>query len=743
MTEPLAADLPRRRRLGTRGVSVATRLAAAVLLISLVSLATATVVGLRSGSGLGRDIYQTRLTTLRTAGTADVAGVLRTARSATEALALSPATAVAIDAFDRGFRALPDTVDIDATAASEELTAAYQDVYLSTLGPNGLPPSIGDIVPVDPGALYLQTVYSVETVDAETGEVVIGEPADGQSVEIRIVADPGRLADAGDATEWSAVHREYHPAYRRIRDDLGALDIYFVEPNDSRIVYSVDKGPDLGTSLVTGPYGGSVLANTVGRVVDDPGAGTAVSDLSRYDAKPGDVVGVMASPVMDGEDLAGVVAVMYDGAGFTDLLTAATLTNDLVEDKIDQPEVDLYLIGADGTTRSDPLAYVTDPVAFLDLSEASGLLSESERTQIEENGTTVLVQPVPGATVTAAETGDEDVTERPSMTGDAVYTTVAPVPFDGVQWYVASEARLAAAETALDDFGNILVVGASLFVIVIAFLGVAWASRLLAPVRTISERLGSIDVDHGPLSIPERSPVEMHHLVSSFDSMAATLDHQQVALALAREERLNLLRRLLPTAVAERLAKGDVDALERVPQASAVVLVVRGLGQLVRAGASRTNRDLVDRLHSELDELAEHHGLDRIKVVGDAYFAACGHDRPFIDHAPRAVTFATDALAAVRSIGTAAGVDLDAAIGVDTGAVSVGMTGGARLVYDVWGGTVSTAHLLARSAGAGTILVSEATHAMLPEEVHTDAIDVDGLVAWTVSDVPVDQEVPT
>jgi class 3 adenylate cyclase len=714
-----------------------------VLLVSLVSLAVATIVGLRSGAGLGRDIYQTRLTTLRTAGATDVAGVLGSTRQATEALALSPATAAAIDAFDQGFRALPETVDFDATTASSELTAAYEDVYLSTLGPDGVPPSIGDIVAVDPRALYLQTVYSIETVDSETGEVVIGEPDDGQSVEVRTVSDPGRLADAGDATEWTAAHREYHPAYGRISDDLGLLDLYFVEPDDSRIVYSVDKGPDLGTSLVTGPYGGSVLANTVGRVIDDPGAGTAVSDLSRYDAEPGDVVGVMASPVMDGDDLAGVVAVMYDGAVFTDLLTSAALVNDLVEDDVDEAEVDVYLVGADGTTRSDPLSYLADPAAFLDLSEASGLLSESERAEIEANGTTVLVQPVPGATVEAAQTDDEDVSEQSSMTGESVYTTVGPVPFDGVQWYVTSEANLTAAETALDDFGNILVVGASLFVIAIAFLAVAWASRLLAPVRTISERLGSIDVDHGPLTIPERSPVEMHHLVSSFDSMTATLDRQQVALALAREERLNLLRRLLPTAVAERLAKGDVDAVERVPQASAVVVVVRGLGQLVRSSKSHANRDLVDRLHSELDELAEHRGLDRIKVVGDAYFAACGHDRPFIDHAPRVVTFAADALAAVRSIGSAAGVDLDVAIGIDTGAVSVGMTGGSRLVYDVWGGTVSTAHQLARSAGAGTILVSDTTHAMLPEEIHGDATDVDGFAAWTVSDIVIDREAAT
>ena len=77
------------------------RLAAAVLLVSLVSLAVATLVGLSSGSGLGRDIYQTRLTTLRAAGASDVAGVLQSTRSATEALARLWPEAVAATRFER------------------------------------------------------------------------------------------------------------------------------------------------------------------------------------------------------------------------------------------------------------------------------------------------------------------------------------------------------------------------------------------------------------------------------------------------------------------------------------------------------------------------------------------------------------------------------------------------------------------------------------------------------------------
>jgi class 3 adenylate cyclase len=711
---------------------MATRLAAAILLVSLVSLAIATLVGVVSGFELGREIYQAQLTSLEGSGSADVADQLRSTQSATEALALSPESAVAIEEFDEALAELPD--EFDPLQATSRLTAAYNGVYLDTSGSDGSGPDVNEIVPTDPGALYIQAEYSIEEVDNDTGEAVAAEPTSGDTVTVEVVADPRRLADAGDGSAWTEVHSQYHPAYRRIADDLDLLDLYLIEPTNSRIVYSVGKGPDIGTSLITGPFGGSVLATTVGQVIDDPASGTAVSDLSLYTGAPGSVIGAMASPIMDGDSLIGVVAVTYDGSSFTRILTTENEAADAFSDDESDTPIDVYLIGADGTLRSDPLGYQVDSTVFLDLSEASGLLSSAERAEIEAAGTTVLIQPAVGATLVAAENRDEAVAERPSMTGGTVFSTVARVPFDGVEWYTASEAGIEAAEAALATFRDILIVGASLFVIAIAFLAVAWASQLMRPVRAISERLGNVEDDQTPLEFPDQSPVEMHHLAASFDSMVTTLDRQQVALATAREDRLELLRQMLPTAVADRLAKGGGEGLDQIEQASVVVLVVRGMSHLVRAGDAATNRDLVDRLHSELDGLAEQHGLDRIKVVGDAYFAACGHDRPFIDHAPRVVTFASDARDAIRSLGEGVSADLDVAVGVDTGPVTVGMTGSARLIYDVWGDTVSRAHLLARSAGTGAIVVSDATHSMLPDQIPSHETDVAGTPVWIVAE---------
>jgi class 3 adenylate cyclase len=669
-----------RRRPG--GVSMATRLAGAVLAVSFVALAVATVVGVDSGSDLGRQIYRDRLRALDASGAFDVAAELAGTRAATLALASSPQAVDALGRFDRAFEDLQASVDTD-------------------------PERAGVNVPSEPAAVELQRNYPPAT--ATSG---------GAGVD-----------DAGDGSAWSRVHREFHPAYRRAVEELGLVDLYLIEADSSRIVYSVNKQFDLGTSLTVGPFSGSVLANTVDQAIGGSPGGTVVSDLSFYAADPDRVIGVMAQAVLDGTRLVGVLAVTYDAGDLTEILTV-----DQSWDEAGYPDTaDLYLVSADGTLRSDPRSFLEDPAGFLDASESAGSISGRQRSAIERTGTAVLTQPAVGATVIAGMSGDDGVEERTSMMGTQVISTITPIAVDGLDWYVVAEMERWAAEAGLREFREVLVVGTALFVVVIAFFAVSWASRIMRPVRIVSERLGSTGLEPGALVIPERSPVELQQLAASFESMSSTLEREHRKLAEAREQRLELMRQMLPRTIADRVARGDLEGTDEVPHASVVVLVVLGLGELVRVGSAGSNRDLVDRLHSELDGLAEQHGLDRVKVVGDTYFAACGHDRPLIDHASRAVAFATDARDAVRSLGQESGAALDVAVGIHTGPVTVGMTGGARLVYDVWGETVTTAHHLARRGRRGDVLISERTQRMLPDHIPSErASDVLEAPVWSV-----------
>ena len=73
MTEGQADTNGRNPHVRRGGVSIATRLAMAVLAVSLVALIVATLVGVNAGFELGRGIYEARLTSERGAGAFDVA----------------------------------------------------------------------------------------------------------------------------------------------------------------------------------------------------------------------------------------------------------------------------------------------------------------------------------------------------------------------------------------------------------------------------------------------------------------------------------------------------------------------------------------------------------------------------------------------------------------------------------------------------------------------------------------------
>ena len=57
--------------------------------------------------------------------------------------------------------------------------------------------------------------------------------------------------------------------------------------------------------------------------------------------------------------------------------------------------------------------------------------------------------------------------------------------------------------------------------------------------------------------------------------------------------------------------------------------------------------ELLNRIFSEFDALADAHGLEKIKTIGDAYMAVAGLPNPWPDHAPRAARMALAMLDAI------------------------------------------------------------------------------------------------
>jgi adenylate cyclase len=107
---------------------------------------------------------------------------------------------------------------------------------------------------------------------------------------------------------------------------------------------------------------------------------------------------------------------------------------------------------------------------------------------------------------------------------------------------------------------------------------------------------------------------------------------------------------------------------------------------------------LVDRF----EEIAQGHGLEKIKTVGDAFMATANLLSPLDEPVRAAVACALDMVAATQTVRA----DWAVRIGIDFGPVSAGIMGKRQFQFDVWGDTVNTAARVEENGRPGSVNVS-------------------------------------
>ena len=566
----------------------------------------------------------------------------------------------------------------------------------------GRPVSPTSLVPVSNAGITLQAQYVVPTED-------------------------GTERRTGD-DEWTELHDPLDDSLNEFALQQGFDDVYLIEPVAQVVVYSTQKNIDFATSLRAGPHSGSQLASLTYELAEDPSPGdVAIRDFAAY-APAGEFPSAfVGSPVFADGELAGFVVGRFTPAEIT-----AIMTNDEQWGALGDTG-ETYVVGADARMRSDSRLFLQDRAAFFAEVEAASSATEDEIDSMQRFDTTVLYQPIDIRQVDAAFEGSTGVETEINYLGREVASTTELLDVDGLEWSVFSQADLAEIEAPIDDFTRNLLVAIAVFIVVVTFIAVRWADRLLEPLRIISTRLRAIrdGGDDAELTdLPDSSAAEFVELGDDIDTMLATLRRRTTAARRRADERRRVLRRLLPTSIAEHVEAGDRDVVEQIASATVAVVVIGGLGALVSGGSTERARQLLDRFVDDADDLAAERGLDRVQLTGDAYVAACGVSRPHLDHtAPRAAAFVLDVSEALHDLDP--GAELFIQAGIDVGPITVGLTGGRRLIHDTWGTTIQRATDLARSAQPGQVLVSDGAVSLLPSSYRVEPTRYDGVSAMT------------
>ena len=179
----------------------------------------------------------------------------------------------------------------------------------------------------------------------------------------------------------------------------------------------------------------------------------------------------------------------------------------------------------------------------------------------------------------------------------------------------------------------------------------------------------------------------------------------------ARSERL--LLNILPAPIAERLKASEESIAEHSDGVTVLFADIVGFTPLSARKTPRALVELLNRIFSEFDTLADAHGLEKIKTIGDAYMAVAGLPEPWPDHAPRAARMAFAMRDAIARVSAETGEELALRIGLHSGPVVAGVIGRRKFAYDMWGDTVNTASRMESHGLPGAIHCTEATAMLL------------------------------
>jgi adenylate cyclase len=184
---------------------------------------------------------------------------------------------------------------------------------------------------------------------------------------------------------------------------------------------------------------------------------------------------------------------------------------------------------------------------------------------------------------------------------------------------------------------------------------------------------------------------------------------------LAAEARADeLLTNAIPASIARRLRRGEQRIAESYPETSIVFADIVGSTPWAHDRSPAEVVDLLDELFTRFDDLAETHGLEKIKTIGDAYMAVAGAPDSRTDHALVAVEMSQAMLGTVADLRRSTGTSIEVRIGVASGPVVGGVIGRQRLLFDLWGDTVNLAARMESSGIPGRIQIAASTHDLLP-----------------------------
>ncbi|MEM7523123.1 MAG: adenylate/guanylate cyclase domain-containing protein [Pseudomonadota bacterium] len=192
----------------------------------------------------------------------------------------------------------------------------------------------------------------------------------------------------------------------------------------------------------------------------------------------------------------------------------------------------------------------------------------------------------------------------------------------------------------------------------------------------------------------------------------------KAAVAAEKERADGLLLNILPSDVAARL-KADRSA--HAARHDEVCILFADIVGFTSMSADRPAAEIVEMLNalfSRFDALCDAHDVEKIKTMGDGYFAAaglCGKPKTG-EPAVALAQFAIGMRDAMSAFQRETGEPISIRIGLHLGHAVSGVIGTRKFAFDIWGATVNMASRMESNAQPGEIALSRAYYDKITDQ---------------------------
>ena len=681
-------------------LTIRSRIMLMLIVVSGLASLVLIAIGYINGKEAIREGVVNELTAIRSAKEYQINSYFRDMAHVVEILGTNNTIREALKEFKKGFRLIGrEELQTDCNA---RLTDHYE-WFLDKLGENlEVSSNLELYYPNSLEACYLQYEYIVENPNPP--------------------GDKHLLTDAADGSYYTSVHGKYHDYLTQVILKFGFYDIFLVDLETGGIVYTSYKETDYATNLYTGPYRESNLADLARQLRRDRDLNEAqLVDFRAYRPSYGAPAAFIGMPVVEGSETIGGLILQLP----VDEINRITTGNyNWTEEGLGQTG-ETYLVGEDYLMRSVSRMFVEDTVGFKTMLDQIGV-DEEQAERMYRMGTTINNQRVRTEAMEQAQRGQKGTEIIEGYQQIPVLSSFAPLKINGLNWFILSEITMAEADAPLVEFERDVFIALCVIILVVTFLAMYLANVFVRPLEKLASGVRELSEGHLEARIDMNRQDEFGELASRFNKMADNIEHQQQLIEKHSEESDRLLFNFLPETIANRIHQGETDIADTYPNVSLIAVDLVGFSELTERVGAKESILLLNNIIDAFDLAAEKHSVEKIRTIGDTYFASCGMFKPRLDHARRVFEFAQELKKLIIQYNINHKTELHLNFGLHTGSVTAGIVGHGKFSYDFWGRTVNELFFIKDLEQHEEILVSNSMYQILSDFYQFEPVAIDG-----------------